>query len=531
MELAFAASKAGASYAKAGSILLHSAYDPQKEAERFVDAALGPRRPSCFILSGPCLDYLSPALRARYPGALVLSIQHDARFRNQGPGAADDSWYPGGEESIESFLSRRIDEDALAGVQILEWPPASRAWPEEAAATAKAIRSVLDRLASSSATLKTFGRQWITNACRNFLLVGEALRPKPVDLPIVIASAGPSLCDALDILRDHRPSFALLAVSSALTTCLAKGLAPDLVVATDGGFWSRQHLYPLAASGRPLAMPLTNLPSASLAASIQAVFLDQGNFPEPELLAPGGGGLRLPSHGTVTGSAVQLAARLGHGPLILAGVDFANQGLLSHARPHGFDHLSRDGQTRLKPEESLLLARESATQAIPLGVKPWWSSRSLAIYAEALSAEVLLPPLAGRTFRLFPSPAALPGCRVLDAQGLAALFQGQHGPQGPRLHEAMAFERQDWPAAGRRRELLGSSILAWRGMAIDAVAAIRAGQLPTSLRARELLRAVDLPWWAAACRLLAAGDDAAGPAAELGRSAAAFLEGLGERLL
>jgi hypothetical protein len=529
MDLAFAPSKAGAPYAKAGSILLHSAYDPVKEAERFLDACLEGRSPSCFILSGPCLDYLSPLLRARFPAALILAIQHDGLFRShEASGHADATWYPDLGQGIEAFLSARLDEDALGGVQILEWPPAARAWPEEAARMADALRTALDRLASSAATLKVFGRRWIGNACRNFLLLESTWKPRPTNLPIVIAAAGPSLADSLELLRPHRDAYVLMAVSSALTACLARGLLPDLLVATDGGHWSRQHLFPLSGLSLPTAMPLTALPSASLSPGLKALLLDQGNFPEAELLFRLGGGFALPSHGTVVGSAIHLAARLGSGKILLAGMDLATLGSLSHARPHGFDSLTRDAQARLSPEEGLVYSREAGLSPIALPARPWRSSRSLETYAAALSGEAERPPLRGRLYRLLPSPIALPSFASLGAAGLSGLLADL--PAGFRPAPA-SFEEAGLPAPSLRRELLRTCIQEWRVLAREAALSFEGGRIPAEARARELLRAIDLPWWAAACRLVAAGKSATAVAGKLLDEASAFLAGLEERLL
>lgn len=536
MELAFQASRSGLICCRAGSLYLHSAYDPAKEAERFLDSVADGRSPTCFIIAGPCLDYLSPAVRRRFGTVRIVSIQYDARFRDGRPrdvleGGADAVWYPDGAVTREAFLEACLPGDALGGVVFLEWPPASQAYPLEAERTREAVKSVLDRLASSDATLKAFGRAWIWNACRNVLHIGSTLTATAADCPIVVAAAGPSLSEALRPLLPHRDRFLLFSVSSALAACRAAGLDPDLVVASDGGFWSRLHLYPLAGQGSPVAMPLTASPSASLSARMPCLLLTQGNFPEPELAPLLGGGIAIPGHGTVSGTALRLAALLGRGPILVAGMDLASRGIVSHAAPHGFDPVTRDAQGRLSPLETLVQAREAPLAPLALSERPWRTSRSLTIYAEALGAEALLPPFAGRLWRLSPSPVALAGYATLEAReaDVDAFFAGL--PSDVR-RPATGFlsERKPAPEASRRAAL-AREFERWRALASDACAALSAGALPASERACEFLKAVDLPWWAASCRAVASGE-AAGPAArELEAGALAFVDELRERLI
>jgi len=539
MELVFQASRSGLPCCRIGSTSLHSSYDPEREADRYLDGAVAARTPSCFILSGPCIDYLSRAIRRRFGEALVISIQHDVRFHDcpvqvsAGRGA-DAVWYPGQALSREAFLEACLPEDALGGVAFLEWPPATRAYPAEAELTREAVKSVLDRLASSNATLKTYGRLWIRNACRNVLLIDSPLlaAPGPVTRkPIVVAAAGPSLVEALEALRPFRERFFLLAVSSALLACRAAGFEPDLVVASDGGYWSRLHLYPLAARGAGLAMPLTASPLPAVPSSTPFLVLVQGNFPEPELAPIAGGGLPLPGHGTVSGTALHLAARLSSGPLVVAGMDLASRDIVSHAWPHGFDTVTREAQTRLMPLEGLAYGREAPLSPLALPERPWRTSRSLSIYAAALEQEALLPPFAGRLLRIAPSPVALAGYAPLEAArgAVGAFFAGLSVPhdetRGLSLRPGKALPLPE------RKDALLRRIDDWKTLASAATAELAAGALPRSERAAEFLKAVDLPWWAAACRAVVSGRDAGQAAHELELQALGFADGLMERLL
>jgi len=363
MELTLHESRSGALTCAADAIWLHSPYDPEREAFRFAQSEIGASHPSHLIVLGPCLDYISTALHRILPGARVIAIQYSAFFEEKTVGFADAAWDPKSDISLDAFLDDTLDEDAIAGVSVLEWEPATRAFPDAASLARTAVRTSLDRLTSSAATVKAYGKRWIANACTSFLLVEGITVPRRSTMPILIAAAGPSLNDSLVGLSKIRNNFLLVAVSSALAACCFAGLEPDLVVSTDGGYWSRLHLYPFSREraspmreGPPLATPLTALPSASLYKSVKLLLLDQGSFAESELMPSLGPSLRLPPHGTVSGSALQLAARLTDGPIIAAGLDLAVYGDREHARPNGFDPLLLQARSNRRPPRCLLPA-------------------------------------------------------------------------------------------------------------------------------------------------------------------------------
>jgi hypothetical protein len=521
MDLSLSPSRSGSPTCAAGGIWLHSRYEPEREALRFAASEIGSARPSHVVILGPCLDYLSPALRAILPGATILSVQYAAFFARVAVGSADSSWYPDAGSSLDSFLDAALDEDAISGVAVLEWEPASRAFPAEALAAQRAVKASLDRLAASTATVKASGRNWIANACASFLLIEGACRPRPTRLPLLVAMAGPSLVRSLTALSVKSGGFATIAVSSALSACLAAGVEPDLVISTDGGFWSRLHLYPLAAKPLPLATPLTALPSSAIYRGSSLVLLDQGSFVESELLPSLCPALPMFPHGTVSGSALQLAAMLTDGPLIVAGLDLASFGEIDHARPHGFDALIEGAASRQAPIESLAWARSSASAPLPLPARPWRSSRSLSAYASALDQDS--KALSGRLFRLYPSPVALPGFAEILPTDLGSLIPGRSSPG------RIFFDETPLPPRSEREAFLGLRIASWRELAARASANMGGGELPANPLVAELLRSIDIVDYAAARRSILSGGNPGAAARDLGSCCESYLSRLERR--
>jgi hypothetical protein len=521
MDITVVASKSLAPACKAGDVWLHSPYDPEREAQRFVLSALGTSRPTHVILLGPCLDYLSSAVRSVLPLSRIVSVQYSAFFAGKERSAPDASWHPGLGSSLDAFLDANLDEDAVSGVAVLEWEPAARAFPAETFLAKKAVGSSLDRLNSSTATIKAFGKRWIANACASFLLIERALTVLPGEWPVVVAAAGPSLNASLELLSGSGGRFVMIAVSSALVACLKAGLAPDIVVSTDGGFWSRTHLHPLSGKGAVLASPLTALPSASLYRSNDLVLLDQGSFAESELLPRLGPSLSLPPHGTVSGTALYLASRITQGPIIAAGLDLASYGDLSHARPHGFDSFLAGSSSRLSPLEATLWSRGIDSAPERLSIEPWRSSRVLKAYASALSLD--FRSLHGRIFRLLPSPQSLSAFDPIDAESLGYLMA-----KAPR-REASLFAEAAILSPSDRRSVLAERLTAWRGLAADAAAGMGKGFMPEAPLVSELFRSIDIVDYAAARRAILGSGDPRPAASDLAARCDTFLSDLERR--
>jgi hypothetical protein len=525
MDVSFAIAKNGSPTCAAGPIALHSSYEPALEAARYAKERLGSSRPSHVVLLGPCLDYLSSAVRAMLPKARLVSVQYASAFAGKSVGTPDASWHPGLGRPLASFLDAALDEDAISGVAAIEWEPASRAFPEAAALARAALAASLDRLTSSMATVKAFGRSWIANACSSFLLAERALALAGNSSPTLVAAAGPSLSESLAEIRFHREGLNVIAVSSALAACEAAGVIPDLVVSTDGGNWSRLHLYPLRRSPVPLASPLSTLPSACVYERLPLLFLDQGSFAESELLPLLGPSTPLPAHGTVSGTAIRLAAALGGGPIVVAGLDLACRGEADHASPHGFDHVEADSSSRLSPLEGGAWSRCASSYPLALGPGPWKSSRGLGAYASALALDAASLP--GRLYRMRPSPVELPGFAALEPGALASLAAGGE-ERGPVALPSPL------PPKEARESLLGERLASWRALAASASAALGAGEanasaLPGGVLVAELLRSVDIVDYAAARRAALAGQDPSRAAAELGRRCDEFLSALQRR--
>ncbi len=530
MSFSFVTSRTGAVSCHAAGVWLHSRFDPEREAERLVSDAIGESKPSTVVLLGPCLDYLSAVIRRLVPGVKLIAVQLSSVFKGREATKADYYWYPDSNIDLESFLDSVLDEDSISGVSVISWPPAQTVFPSEFTAASSALRASLDRLSSSLATIKTFGRKWLGNACRFFLTVESTASCKPFSAPCVVAASGPTLLKSLRELASYRGRFALIAVSSALGACRNSGLDPDIVVSTDGGNWSLMHLYPLVSHKTLVAAPMTSLSSASISRSCPFLILDQGSFVESRLIPLLGvqadSPVSLPAHGTVSGTALLLASKICTGPIITAGFDLAAFGEIDHARPNGFDFFLTTPVQRLCPEETVRCTRRRELYPEQLcSDSRWFSSRSLASYASGLEGSARR--LRGRVFRLNPSPIPLSNFENIAASQLTSFFDSS--PDTDKIVMS-SISTTSLPSYSNRVSLLKTALSSWLSSALLAVDAISSGATFDDRSILDLLRSIDIVDYAAVRRALRSQGDPEPCASELRRRIQSFFNELLESL-
>ena len=438
-------SRSGLLTAEVSGHLLHSAVDPQREAERLVDRLL-PHVPATLIVVGPALGHLLPPIRARRPDVHILGLHLSAETARAAVHRADHEWHPGAGVPLDEFLNAALDPLETASLEVVPWQPSLAAYPEVGAAVQEGVLSFVRRAQATLVTEGGTGRRWLRNGLRNAGMtrrwrLGRSERRARA---CVVAAAGPSLEESMSLIRAHRGTLAVIAVSSALEALLAADLTPDLVVSTDASVYATEHLAPLVRrpGGGARQVPLVAPVSASRGIELcEPLVLVSQDDPLEALLVPDYDRLvSLPPQGTVTASALTLARRLDRWPVLLAGVDFALFDGRTHVRPH-LSHLYRDAHAnRLAPAETVAI--ESVLGSRPIAPR-WRSTRSLSTYAEWLHSTIgHFAPLSA----LSPSPA-LAGVAAISERDLADLPPRYQGVTAYRLPDVTPVPPQRCVAA------------------------------------------------------------------------------------
>jgi hypothetical protein len=374
-----------------GEQALHSRYNPQGEAERYV-ASLTLRGGLLFlILIEPGLGYVIPLLRKRFPAVPIISLHISDFFTAPDPSREnlepDAAWSPGTGIALGRFLEERIPDIEAAAVGIVEWRPSLAVYGEEYLRILAETVEFIKRIDANTRTLRGFGRRWFKNVFRNIRLLKRVLRYKEGTLPLVVTGAGPSLEETLPLIREgkQKGTLFILAVSSSVPALLAGGLIPDLVLSTDGGGWALFHLYetirgiPGEASGFAAAL------TAALPSQYECLpwlpISDGSDWQKLILKSLGIPFAILSQRGTVAATALDLAFLLTGGKVFLTGMDLAHRDIRTHARPYGLQRFLEDKSSRFRPVYSQTYAREAAINASGShAIYAAWFDRRLASY-------------------------------------------------------------------------------------------------------------------------------------------------------
>jgi hypothetical protein len=465
--------RSGAASLRIDGFALHSPYDPEREAARFVEGVLAGETPSTVVLLGEGLGYAARALEERLPGARILLVFYSQELAGLSMDRGHPRWHPGSTQSVGDFFRAALGEMDMEGLRALEWQPSAASWPQQSRAAHEALRQVLQELNGSLVTTVSAGKLWIRNTVANFVHLDMPLAGSPCgpDRTVVVAASGPSLGRALPLLARAREAVDLWALPSSVPFLLHAGLRPDLVVMTDPGHWATIHLR-FADPGCPVAMPLSAARGLWRLAAPSAYLLVQPAFYEEALLtAAGFSPPRVAPHGTVAASAIELALQSTAGPVVCAGLDMCAEDVTAHCRPNSFEDYLSLAQSRTSPLLSQLFQRIASQQVERLAGEGAAVRilRSLRTYAGWFSEAS--PRDRGRLYRLLPTAVLLPRLRPLEGQEFLALAQSRGGAA-----RAAALSRPiGYPGADERRKIVGAVLARWVGEVEDGSREFRAG--------------------------------------------------------
>lgn len=385
--------------------LLHSAYNPGREADRFVRTV---EKRRCYVVLGGGLGHLATALASLRPDSLICTVHPDPVLREAAADTPGAHLSVQSEEELESGLAAAFGNELRYGFELLSWEPARRADASWFSRQEEQLLAIARRNHHSLLTTGYFGFRWTLNSFRNSLRFRNSRGwSPPSDRRPVLVAPGPSLERVIPWLRQERSRSYLVALSSAYGTLLHYGLTPDLLLHSDGGYWAARHLGdpPTEPGGAP---PLASTIRAAIPANFhprRSLFLTDPTSPVETALGALFTAPLLPirGHGTVAGTALRLLQGLFPDPPVLVGVDLASRGYVGHSRPHTFDPLLLSRIDRLAPLPGVLRRRLGRIRRSYPG---WEQTATQQIYAGSLSSE-----LAGRgdsPKRIYPSPVSLP---------------------------------------------------------------------------------------------------------------------------
>ncbi|MFO7781299.1 MAG: 6-hydroxymethylpterin diphosphokinase MptE-like protein [Spirochaetia bacterium] len=477
--------KSGDLTASVSGGLLHSRYDPRREAERYLDRALGNRNrgeqrpgqaqtpiPATVLLLGAGLGYLASAIRQRLPQCHLIAVSALNAVQDEHRPAIDVYVDLSAGKPAER-LSRAVRPADVAGLELLEWEPELRAAPQAAEAARTAVRELVARYNADVATTGFFGRRYIRNAVRTLLFSQSARASGPGTKPVCIAASGPSIERSSLWIAENRSRIEVWALSSATPALRARGITPDLVVHQDAGYYATLHLAEAAsAEMSPILMPATAaLPPRELRSA--PILFHQGTELENELFsALGIEPPRTSETGTVAATATLLALARSPGTVYLAGLDLSRDDIRAHATPHAFEPYLSRCESRFRPLYSQLAADAFERSEPPKDpqrhprTQHARQERSLDIYASWF--RTLPARLTRRLRRLSPSPVDIGIEALASGEQPGTRAGGGAEAGGGAANESARQARSAWeplplPSRKERIAALRSVLAGWRG--------------------------------------------------------------------
>jgi hypothetical protein len=336
-----------------GRILLHSAYDPLREAVNFVDG-LGLREGARVILFGLGLGYhLTEVLRRVGKRGRVVAVEANDRVLRKALEVVDFSdLYSGGnfeliagseEGEIITGLKRLLDGELkdvpYNQLNLVIHSPSLAALPKHL----RGIRDYLEGVVVARRTCQAFEDLTLNNIESNlpYVLDGhpvELLFGKFRDISTFLVGAGPSLGRRqIEKLKEAKNRALIVAVGTALKPLLRCGLEPDLVVATDPKKESYRHFEGVEFGGSPLIFLPTVCPDILRSYKGRKVVAFQEGYPEVDRIARSLSRTMVKTGGSVLTTALEVAIRMGGDPIALAGCDLGYPGIKGHVSGTAWD--------------------------------------------------------------------------------------------------------------------------------------------------------------------------------------------------
>ncbi len=387
MTLNFFNARNGQATCSADGRFLHSSFNPQIEAERFVKSIQCTFEPSAVIVLGACLPWCTEPLRERFPGAKLIAVQFDRQFEAYENGW-DNVFYvtrSGNDYTESSFyfqesLFTALGEEKLVSCQFLSWKASETIWPDAYKASWEAIKACMEKAQSILTTRNYFNERWFKNTVYSLSAIKTFVIPDHTDMPVVVTASGPSLTHALPFLKANRHGYILIAASSSISTLLATDIIPDYCISTDGGWYATRHLRSYQTDSRlknvPLIISAESAIPSPLYDSIPFVMLTYGDAIETilseQIHIPTVKGLR---NGTVSGTAAAFATWLTSGNVYMAGLDLAPGKGFQHAEPNENDVPLFSNVSRVKTIETAQSSSRFGSGSLKM-YREWFSNQN-----------------------------------------------------------------------------------------------------------------------------------------------------------
>ena len=441
----------GSITASEGGVRLHSAYNPEREANGAVNrdevfekssvvfygfglgyhiiefAKLAAERASQKGSVAPRLILIEPDISHFYASLCILDWTPVFALENLiiAVGCPAESVLP----LLEDVSKVNVGETGVSDSYFFDIP----SFTSHAKAYFDTVRSLVKRNQRkneiNAATLKKFGRLWCRNSIKNINQLEKraginALENKlNAKLPFLLLGAGPSLETIIPYISELNERTITVCVETALHTLLRAGLQPDFILLTDPQFWAYRHIAGLRAPESILITEVSAYPSV-FRFDCKKILLCASQFPvgqyfEQKLdIRPGD----LGTGGSVASCAWNFAHFCGAKEIFTAGLDLAFPDKQTHIKGSSAEQTYHTISSRLSASDKFTAASLYSANAVAgidyngkqvltdsrMKMFSWWFESRLAACPET------------KTYTLCPQGLAVPGIQKAEISELLA---------------------------------------------------------------------------------------------------------------
>ena len=378
--ITFATAKNGNDTCSQDGIPLHSNYNPEKEAERFVSGLEVPFEPSWIIITEPALSYVSSFLKLRFPNTKLCAIRFCKNFIDYDKVWDKVFYFENGslDNSLKDQLFNFFGEEKTGSLFFASWKPSENAFADIYLEAWQNIKSYISLSRDVLGTRIYFNKRWNKNSLKFALYIKNAVdfKSDKISKPVVIAASGPSLKKIIPYFKANRDSFFLLAVSSAARPLIEHQVLPDAVISTDGGWYAQEHLKQLNfLKDIPLFIGTESYLPAKMLKANTILPLSYKDSIEALLLEKAGiKAAKAERNGTVSGTAAELALQLTNKDIFFCGLDLCSSDGFQHTQPNELENDKAPFDTRLSPLETRASSASFGNASLDV-YRNWFSTR------------------------------------------------------------------------------------------------------------------------------------------------------------
>lgn len=334
----YIATKTGLKTVELNGYLLHSKYDPIKEAERIVEKEH--KENYVHVLFGYGLGYLADALKSKMKNKEELIIIDP--FKDSLCTENDEVIDAANGDLIRAKISNTLSHNRR-DLRIICSQNYDKLAGEEYILLLKSIKEIQYMKVVSENTIRFANEFWQENYIKNLVFATQdaplSELNKMYNCPVVIASGGPSLTKQLPLLKKIRKQIILIASGSTINSLINEQIEPDYVVTIDGADVNYEHFKDLKLIESTLLYSLTsNYKIQHKYSGERCAFLPKIDKQIEHRLRTEYH-LELPviaGGASVANSALTIAKYITSGPIALIGQDLAFTNNLSHAAHNKF---------------------------------------------------------------------------------------------------------------------------------------------------------------------------------------------------